>query len=97
VKIFDATEGIFFYYGKYLNTFYNSFKTGIIQETHVFRCYDYEGDNLYMKCQTQNGAETVLQPMIKRGDKRGDKRKQEMIDQELEPLVAPGQKPIKQV
>jgi hypothetical protein len=65
MTIIDATA-IFFDCGKYLNKFYNSYKTGTVQKNQVFRCDDFEGGSLNMKYKTHEGAEVVVQPMMKR-------------------------------
>jgi hypothetical protein len=48
VTMFDATEDIFFGYGSFLDNHYKKFKTGTIQKNHIFKCDDFEGEELAM-------------------------------------------------
>jgi hypothetical protein len=56
-----------FHYGRFLDKHYNIFKTGTIQNNHIFKYDDFEGEELTMKCKKHDGVEGVLQNMLKRG------------------------------
>jgi hypothetical protein len=50
-----------------------------------------------MKCKTHNGAEVVIQSMLKRGVERSGERLQSMAAFKMEALKPPGLRPIKKV
>jgi hypothetical protein len=50
VTIIDAKVDIFFYYRSFLEKHSNNFKTGTIQKNHIFKCDDFEVEELAMKC-----------------------------------------------
>jgi hypothetical protein len=58
--------GVFFEYGTFLDKHYNAFKTGTIQNNHMFKFDDFEGEELEMNCLTHGGAEEVGHNMLKR-------------------------------
>jgi hypothetical protein len=67
ITIIYATEDIFYDYGSFLDKHYNNFKVGTIQNNHIFKCDDFEGEELVMKCKTRNGTKEVVQNILKRG------------------------------
>jgi hypothetical protein len=96
ITMIDATEGMFKNYGALLDKYYNNFKTRTIQKNHFFRVTN--GDpSLNIQCSTHDGAEFMMQPMLKRGLALSDKRFEEIQKFVLQTLKPPGLRPIKQV
>jgi hypothetical protein len=96
ITMIDATEGMFKNYGALLDKYYNSFKTGTIQKNHVFRVTNGE-PSMNIQCSTHDGAEFMMQPMLKRGVALSDKRFEEIQDFFLQTLKPPCLRPIKQI
>jgi hypothetical protein len=96
VTMMGATEGMFNNYGSLLDKYYNNFKTVTIHQNHVF-CMNNQDPDLNMKFATHDGANFLLQPMLKRGAKFSDEPRKEIQDYALETLKLPGLLPIKQV
>jgi hypothetical protein len=92
----DATEGMFKNYGALLDMYYNNFKIGTIQMNHVF-CVNNGDPSLNIQCSTHDGAEFMMQPMLKRGVALSDKRFEEIQTFFLQTLKPTGLRPIKQV
>jgi hypothetical protein len=83
-------------YGALLDKYYNNFKTGTIKKNYVFRVTN--GDlSLNIQCSTHDGAELMMQPMMKRGVALSDKRFEEIQNFFLQNLKQPSLRPIKQV
>jgi hypothetical protein len=63
--IIDATEDVFYGYGSFLDKNYNNYKIGTINNNHIFKCDDFEGEELTITCKTHDGTEEVVQDMLK--------------------------------
>jgi hypothetical protein len=97
VTIIDTAEGLFLDYGKLLNTHYNSFKTGIIQKNHIFRCDVCDDTEMNMNRRTHDGADEVIQPILKRDVKRSEEPLHAISAFKMETLKPPGLRTVKQV
>jgi hypothetical protein len=71
VTIMDATAALFFYYEKYLNKFYNSFKMGTVQNYNVFRCDYFKGDSLDLQDARMNRSRGAAHVKEGRKNRRG--------------------------